>query len=130
MGKRIFRLLLHWLLTAVAVWFTAWLLPGINVDSFSSALWASLALGFLNAIVRPILQFLSLPLIFITVGLFMLVINALMLFFVEELVPGFHVEGFWSAVLGALIISIVSSLFTRSRVKVRAGRSDGPPAQS
>jgi putative membrane protein len=129
MGKKVFRMLLHWLATAGAVLLADWLLAGIHVDGFRSALIVSLVLGLLNVIVRPIIRFLSLPLIVLTLGLFLLVINALMLYFVEEIVPGFQVDGFWSALLGSLIISIVSSLFT-GKAKVRTNRNDGPPAQS
>jgi putative membrane protein len=95
------------------------------------------SLGILNAFLRPIMLLLALPLLIFTLGLFMLVINAVLLYFVGWLLPGFQVDGFWAAFWGALIISIVSVLLniltgsgrTRARFEFRGGRRppDGPP---
>lgn len=124
-GKSIFRLLLNWLVAAGAVCLAAWILPGIEVESFRTALLVALVLGLLNAIIKPILQFLSLPLIILTLGLFLLVINAVLLYFVGDIVPGFQVYGFWPALWGSLIISIVSSLFSgKSKVRVKTNRNN------
>jgi len=98
--------------TAFAVFVAA---PIVGLDYGSSLgclLGASLLLGIINAFIRPILLFLSFPLILVTLGLFILIINALMLKFVSEIVPCFKVPGFWSAVFGALVISIVSWLLS------------------
>ena len=86
----------------------AYLVRGINYDSWTSLLFASLLLGVFNAVLRPVLLLLSLPLLLLTLGLFTLVINALLLYFVGSLVEGFHVARFSSAFWGALIISLVS----------------------
>jgi putative membrane protein len=102
----------RWLVTTVAV-FVASPVVGISYgDRLGCLLGASLLLGIVNAFVRPVLLLLSLPLILVTLGLFILIINALMLKFVGQIVPCFHVPGFWPAFFGALIISIVSWLLS------------------
>jgi putative membrane protein len=98
----------RWFVTAFAVFVAA---PIVGIDyggSIGCLLGAALLLGIVNAFVRPILLFLSFPLILVTLGFFILLINALLLKFVSEIVPCFKVHGFWSAVFGALIISFVS----------------------
>jgi putative membrane protein len=101
-------LLIVWLINAVALLAVPYLLNSVQVDSFGAALIAALILGFVNAIVRPVLVVLTLPVTFLTLGLFIFVINGLMFWVVAQLVSGFHVGGFWSAVFGALLYSIVS----------------------
>ncbi len=101
----------RWLVTSVAV-FVAAPIVGIEYTTFWCVLAAALLLGIINAFIRPILLLLSFPLILVTLGLFILIINALMLKFVSEIVPCFVIRGFWSAVFGALIISIVSWLLS------------------
>lgn len=98
----------RWIITTVAVMVAAWMLEGIRYDSPASLIGAALLLGILNAFVRPILLILSAPLILLTLGFFVLVVNSLMLLFVPSIVSGFHVDSFWSAFWGAIIISIVS----------------------
>jgi len=100
--------ILRWMVTTVAVFVAERLIPGIHCDGMSALLGASLLLGIINAFVRPILLLLSLPWIILTMGLFIFVINALLLMLVSKIVPPFHVEGFWPAFFGAIIISIVS----------------------
>jgi len=102
------RLLLTWLINALALLAVPYLMHSVQVDSFGSALLAALILGFVNTIVRPVLVVLTLPVTVVTLGLFILVINGLMFWVVAQLVGGFHVAGFWSAVGGALLYSIVS----------------------
>jgi putative membrane protein len=102
----------RWLITTVAV-FVAAPIVGINYgDRLGCLLGASLLLGIVNAFVRPVLFLLSLPLILVTLGFFILIINALMLKFVGQIVPCFQVPGFWPAFFGAIIISIVSWLLS------------------
>lgn len=101
-------LLIVWLINAVALLAVPYLSNSVQVDSFGVALIAALILGFVNAIVRPVLVVLTLPVTFVTLGLFIFVINGLMFWVVAQLVSGFHVAGFWSAVFGALLYSIVS----------------------
>ena len=101
-------LLLVWLINAFAVYATASLLGGIYVKSFWAALIVALVLGLINAVVKPVLVFFSIPFIIVTLGLFLLIINALMLMLAAALVDGFSVASFWWAVLGSLVISFVS----------------------
>ncbi len=101
-------LLLVWLINAFAVYATASLLGGIYVKSFWAALIVALVLGLINAVVKPVLVFFSIPFIIVTLGLFLLIINALMLMLAAALVDGFSVASFWWAVLGSLVISLVS----------------------
>ena len=106
-------MLLRWLLTAVSLLIVAHLFPGLlKVKGVVAALVASLAIGLINAVVKPIVIFLTLPLTLLTFGLFLLVINALMLLMASWLVPGFEVQGFWGALIGSLLISLVSWLLS------------------
>jgi len=107
-------LLLRWLVLAAAIVIAAYLLPGIHIASFWSALFAALVLGFLNAFFRPILFILTLPINVFTIGLFTFVINAFLLQMTSGVIDGFVVKGFWSALFGSVIISIISGLLSSS----------------
>ena len=98
----------RWLATTVAVMVAASVIHGIRFDSAGSLIGAALLLGILNAFVRPVLLILSAPLILLTLGFFILVVNGLLLWFVPNIVPGFHVDNFGSAFWGAIIIGLVS----------------------
>jgi putative membrane protein len=104
--------LLRILVNTLAIVLAAHLIPGIQVDGVLSAVAAGLLLGVINAVVRPILLVLTLPITLVTLGLFLLVLNGLCLWLVAIVIKGFHVAGFWSAVLGALCVSAVSWLVT------------------
>ncbi len=97
-------------MSALAVFATAYLLPGVGVDDFWSAFLVAVALAFLNAIVKPILTILTIPITVVTLGLFLLVINALIIIFAEKLVDGFHVTGFLAALVFSIILSIVTGI--------------------
>src|SRR5829696_7680581 len=99
------RILLVWLINALALIAVAYLLPSISVSSFTAALIAALVLGLVNAIVRPVLVLLTLPVTVITLGLFIFVINGLLFWFVGSILEGFHVQGFWSALIGSILFS-------------------------
>ena len=99
------------LLNGLAVVLSAYLLPGVEVDSYGSALLVALILAIVNVIVKPILVILTIPITILTLGLFLLVINAALILFVDNLVSGFEVNGFWWALLFSLILSIFNSLF-------------------
>ena len=103
-------LLLRWLVLTVAIVIASYLLDGIRVSGFSSAIFTAAILGILNAFLRPILFIVTLPLTVLTFGLFTFVINAVMLMMASGVIGGFEVDGFWSAVFGSLLISIVSWL--------------------
>jgi len=115
---------IRWLVTTIAVFVAVHLVRGVSDSGWGSLLGASLLLGIINAFVRPVLLLLSLPWILFTMGVFILVINALLLLAVSAVVPGFSVDGFWSAFFGALVISVVSwplsSFFRTSDGKVHA----------
>lgn len=109
--------LIRWLVTTIAVFAAEKIIPGIHCHSAVALLGASLLLGIINAFVRPILLLLSIPFIILTMGLFILVVNALMLMLVAQIIPSFAVDGFWSAFFGSIVISFVSwilSSFFRS----------------
>jgi len=99
------KLLLKWLLSAAALLFVAYVYGGVQVQSFSSALIAALVIGLFNAVLRPVLVILTLPVTVVTVGLFLFVINALMFWAAAGVLDGFHVNGFMAALLGSLIYS-------------------------
>lgn len=100
--------LIKWLVNALAIGITAYLLPGVRVSGVFAALVAALVLGLVNIFIRPLLLLLTLPLNILTLGLFTLVINALLIMLVAALVPGFSVRGFWWAVLFGLVLAVVN----------------------
>jgi len=102
------RLLLLWILNAVALLAVTWLLPSIQVTGFGTALAAALLLGFINTLVRPLLTVLTLPLTVLTLGVFYLVLNGLLFWLASTLLPGFNVAGFGSAVLGAILYGVIA----------------------
>ncbi|KJA12284.1 phage holin family protein [Acidovorax temperans] len=99
------KLLLKWLLSAAALLFVAYVYGGVQVQSFGSALIAAFVIGLFNAVLRPVLVILTLPVTVVTVGLFLFVINALMFWAAAGVLDGFHVNGFMAALLGSLIYS-------------------------
>jgi len=104
--------LLRVLINTAAIYFAATIVPGLSVDGLIPALGAGLVLGLINAIIRPILVLLTLPVTLVTLGLFLFVLNGFCLWLTSLLIRGFVVQGFWSAIFGALIVSIVSWLLT------------------
>ena len=106
------RLILLWILNALALLAVPYVLPSVQVASFATALVAALVLGLINAVLRPLLILLTLPVTVLTLGLFILVINGLMFWFAGELIDGFHISGFWPSVIGALLYSVVSWALT------------------
>jgi putative membrane protein len=103
-------LFIRWLILTAAILLAAYLIDGIRVTGFISVLSAAAVLGILNVLLRPILLLLTLPLNILTLGLFTFVINAFLLKMTAGIIPGFDVTGFWPAILGALVISIVNWL--------------------
>jgi putative membrane protein len=102
------RLLVVWLINALALLALPYLMSSIQVDSFTTALVAALVLGLINTFIRPLLVLLTLPATLLTLGLFIFVINGLLFWLVGSFVQGFHVGGFWPAVGGAILYSIIS----------------------
>ncbi len=102
------------IINMVAILIVSYLFPKmIRVDGFLAALVAAFLLGIVNTILRPVLVFLTFPITLLTLGLFLLIINGLMLWLVSALVKGFYVSGFWGAVLGSILISVVSWILSR-----------------
>ena len=102
------HLLITWLVNALALLALPYIFTSIQVDDFVTALLAALVLGLVNALIRPVLVLLTLPVTLLTLGLFIFVINGLLFWFVGSFVPGFVVGGFWAGVFGAIVYSIVS----------------------
>ena len=106
--------LIRVLINALAIYFTAAIVPGIALSGLMAALGAGLVLGLVNAVVRPILILLTLPFTILTLGLFLFVLNGLCLWLTSVLVKGFEIHSFWSAVFGSILVSVVSWLLTTS----------------
>ena len=111
------RLLAVWVVNTVALIAVAYLLPGISVSSFVTALIAALVLGLVNAVIRPILLLLTLPVTVVTLGLFIFVLNGLLFWLVGSFIDGFVVSGFWPGVFGAIVFSIISWLLSALLLK-------------
>lgn len=110
MANELLPFLMHWAITSMALWVASHVFRGIHFADFASLLVAALLLGFANAVVRPLFIVLTLPLTLLSFGLFLLVINALMILLVSALVKGFHVSSFWTAFFASIFIAIISLL--------------------
>lgn len=104
--------IVRFLLSGLAVLLTAYLLPGVSVEHYGYALLVAALLSIVNFIVKPILIILTIPITIVTLGLFLLVINAIMILLVSSLVPQFQVDGFWWALAFSLILSVFNSIFS------------------
>ncbi len=102
------RLLLTWLINALALLALPYLMHSVSVDNFGAAMVAALVLGLVNTLIRPVLVLLTLPVTLVSMGLFILVINALLFWAVANVVEGFHVAGFWAAFVAAIVYSVIS----------------------
>ena len=116
------KTLIRWLLLAAALLLVAHLYSGVTVTSFSSAMIAALVLGLLNALLRPLLVLLTLPVTVLTLGLFLFVINALMFYFAASLLPGLAVTSFGAALIGSLIYSLCGMVIDAALERVFAGK--------
>lgn len=135
-GHSVKSFIQRWVITTIGVLLAAGVVDGIDADSTVALLAASLLLGILNAFLRPILLILALPLLLLTLGLFTLIINSLLLYWVGALVDGFEVAGFWSAFKGSILISIVSVFSNmalgKKEIRIETRRTSRPqsPRQS
>jgi len=102
------KFLLHWLVIALALWVTAAILPGVGFASPTALAISAIVLGLVNALIRPVLTILTLPITILTLGLFYLLVNGFVFFLASKIVPGFEVAGFWWAVLGAFVVGVIS----------------------
>ena len=104
------KIFIHWLVAAIAILISAYVLPGVTVDGFVAALVLAVVLGLINAFLRPILVILTLPISVMTLGLFVFVINALMVMLAASIVPGFAVASFWWALAFGIVLALVSAV--------------------
>ena len=107
------RLLIHWLVSTLFLYVLSFLFGGIEIDGAMAAVVAAIVLGLINATLKPVLQIISLPITFLTLGIFYLVINALLLMLVSALVPGFHVAGFGTAFFASIVLSLLNTVFIK-----------------
>lgn len=108
--------LVKWILFALLIMGIAWIIPGITVSGFIAALIVVVIMSIVNLLIRPIIQFISLPLNVITLGLFSLVINAFLFLLIAKFSPGFQIDGFWSGFWGAIILSIFTPLIDKVKI--------------
>ena len=104
------KFIIQIVLSALSVLVTGYLMPGVKIDGFSTALVVAVVLALLNVFLKPVLVLLSFPVTFFTLGLFLLVINAIIILLASKLVDGFHVSGFWSALFFSIVLSIVNAI--------------------
>lgn len=104
---------LTWVLSAISLGITAYLVPGFNISSWQAAAIAVIVMALVNAIIKPIITLLTLPLTILTLGLFLFVVNAISISLVAYFTPGFLISNFWAALLGSIVLSLVSSLLNR-----------------
>jgi putative membrane protein len=102
--------LIHWLVSAIAILIAAYLIPGVTV-TLVGALVLAIVLGIINVFFKPIITLLTLPINIVTLGIFSLIVNALLIMLAAMIVPGFHVNGFWAAFFFSIVVSLVTALF-------------------
>jgi putative membrane protein len=113
-GGLMLNIIIRWVINAVLLMLVPYVVPGVEIKNFGTALVAALVLAFVNALIKPILILLTLPINLLTLGLFILVINALMFWLVSAVVKGFYISGFWPAFFAALVFSIFSLVLNYS----------------
>lgn len=102
------RLLLRWVISSAAIFAVAYLVPGVHIANFYTALIAAMVIGLVNLVLRPVLLILTLPVTIVTLGLFAFILNALLFWFASTIVKGFYVDGFVAALLGSLVFGLIS----------------------
>lgn len=107
------KIIINWFISALVIIVASYILPGVHVASFTAALVTAVVLGIINVLIKPLLIILTLPITILTLGLFMLVINALMILLASRIVPGFVVDGFWWAFIFSIVISLIYSFLNR-----------------
>ena len=111
------NIILKWILFALLIMFIAWVIPGITVTGFISALIVVIVLSIVNLFIRPLVELISLPLNVITLGIFSLIINALLFLLAAKFSPGFQIDGFWSGFFGALILSVFTPMIDKINIR-------------
>ncbi len=110
------NMIIKWILFAFLIMAIAWLMPGITVSGFLSALVVVVVISIINVFIKPLVKFISIPINILTLGLFSLVINALLFILAAKIAPGFSIDGFWSGFFGALILSIFTPLIDKINI--------------
>jgi putative membrane protein len=110
LGEQRMTLIITWLLSAVCLYLTAAIVPGFKLQSFGASMWAVVVIGFFNMFLRPILWFLTLPINFLTLGLFTFVLNAIILKIAAKFLKGLDIDGWIPAIIGAVVLAIIQSL--------------------
>ena len=111
------NIFLRWIAYSLVIMFISWLIPGILVESFLSAMLVCIVMALINAFIKPVLQIISLPITILTLGLFSFVINALLLMLAGYVTPGFGVEGFFSALFGSILLSLFAGIVNKINLK-------------
>ena len=111
------NMILKWILFALLIMFIAWVIPGITVTGFISALIVVIVLSIVNLFIRPLVELISLPLNVITLGIFSLIVNALLFLLAAKFSPGFQIDGFWSGFFGALILSVFTPMIDKINIR-------------
>ncbi len=107
------NMIIKWFLFALLIMLIAWIIPGITISGFLSALIAVLIIGLINIFLRPLVEFISLPINILTLGLFSLIVNTLLFLLAGKLAPGLEITGFWSGFFGALLLSVFTPLIDK-----------------
>ena len=110
------NIFIKWILLALLIMAIAWIIPGITISGFISAMIVVVIMSIVNLLIRPLVQFISLPLNFLTLGLFSLVVNALLFLLIAKFSPGFTIDGFWSGFWGAIILSLIMPLIDKIKI--------------
>lgn len=119
-GGKNMTTIVKWILLALLIMLIAWVVPGITVSGFLSAVIVVVIISLVNILIRPIVNLISMPINFLTLGLFSLIVNTLLFLLVAKLSPGFQIDGFWSGFVGALILSIFAPLTDKINFKKSA----------
>ena len=106
-------MLVRWIMSVVFLYVLSFLFSGVEISTVFAAVVAAAVLGIISATVKPLLQIISIPITFLTLGFFYLVVNGLMLWLVSAIVPGFHISGFWTAFFAAIVLSLLNSVFVK-----------------
>ena len=121
-GASMLNLLLDWILSAVAIFLVAYVVPGFEISGFAAALLAALVVGLVNATLGLVLKILTFPITIVTLGIFWIVINALMLMLAASFVPGFSIQGFLPAFIGAIVLSLLNLVLRKIKRELREER--------
>lgn len=108
--------IIKWILLALLIMTIAWFIPGITITGFIAAMIVVAIMGFVNLFIRPLVEFVSLPLNILTLGIFSLIVNGLLLLLIARFSPGFAIDGFWSGFWGALVLSIFTPLIDKIKI--------------